>query len=76
MTTTAETARENRIDSLRVASRARLENRLARIEAKAAPMVGELSSGKFYVWPVGGRYFESASHSACVDYLARNGWLA
>lgn len=49
--------------------------RLERLERKAAPMVGELSSGKFYVFPVGGRYFESESHTDCVDYLIRNKYV-
>ena len=46
-----------------------------RDEQKAAPLIGELSSGKFYVFPVGGKYFESHSHTECVQHLAKKGYL-
>jgi hypothetical protein len=49
--------------------------RMERLERKAAPMIGELSSGKFYAFPVGGRYFESTSHTEVVDYLIRNHYV-
>jgi hypothetical protein len=49
--------------------------RLEKLEAKAAPMVGELGSGKFYCYPVGGTYFEAASHTEVVDFLIRNKYL-
>jgi hypothetical protein len=61
--------------SRRLAAEDRYLARLERLEAKAAPMVGELVSGRFYAFPVGGRYFESASHTAVVDYLIRNKWV-
>lgn len=68
-------ARCNRIDRLRMVSQDRHLCRLERLEQKAAPMVGELSSGKYYAYPVGGRYFESNSHTEVVDYLIRNKWV-
>lgn len=49
--------------------------RLEALEKKAEPMIGELCRDGvpvFYCWPTGGRYFESRSHSAVVDYLVRN----
>lgn len=55
------------------ATMARREKR----ETAALPMVGELCrEGKtmFYVWPVGGRYFESAQQWECVDSLIRNNY--
>ena len=57
---------------MRVVSQNRHLERLDRLERLAAPMVGELSSGLFYCFPVGGRYYQSTSHSAVVDYLIRN----
>jgi len=49
--------------------------KLERLERKAAPMVGELSSGKFYCFPVGGTYFESASEGAVIAFLIRNQYV-
>ena len=49
--------------------------RMDRLERKAAPMVGELSNGKFYAYPVGGKYFESSSHTEVVQYLIRNKYV-
>jgi hypothetical protein len=43
-------------------------------ELAVDPMVGELASGKFYCFPVGGKYFESISRYKVVDYLIRNGY--
>ena len=68
-------ARENRIHNLRMSTQDRVLARWERDEKKAAPMIGELASGKFYVWPVGGKYFESASHTKCVDNLRKQGCL-
>ena len=59
----------------RLANEDRYLARLERDERKAAPMIGELASGKFYVYPVGGRYFESCSYCGCVAHLKRNGYL-
>lgn len=52
--------------------------RLEKLEALAAPMVGELCrEGRtvYYCYPAGGRYFESPSESAVIDYLIRNRWV-
>lgn len=70
-----DTVRANRIHNLRMATQDKHLARLERLEKKAAPMIGELASGKFYVFPVGGRYFESTSHTECVDYLIRNKYV-
>ena len=68
-------ARETRIHNLRMATQDRHLARLERLEKKAAPMVGELASGKYYAFPVGGKYVESASHTEIVDYLIRNKYV-
>ncbi len=59
---------------LRLANEDRFLKRQERLEAKADPMVGELSSGKFYVMPCG-RYRESWSRSELVDFLIRNKYV-
>ncbi len=74
MTTNYE-ARDTRIHNLRMMTQHRYLVRLERLEKKAAPMIGELASGKFYAWPIGGKYFESTSHTNVVDYLIRNKWV-
>ena len=64
--------------SRRMASDARYLDRLEKLEAKAEPMIGELireGRAVYYVWPIGGKYREDASHSALVDYLIRNQWV-
>ena len=53
-------------------------SRFEKLEALAAPMVGELcreGRAVYYCFPAGGRYFESASHTEVVDYLIRNKWV-
>lgn len=45
-----------------------------RKEAKAERMIGQLASGKFYVYPVGGEYREG-SESELIDYLIRKGFV-
>ncbi len=67
-------ARLDRVHRLRLATEDRFLARQERLEAKAAPLVGELSSGKHYVFPVGGKYFEG-THTECVDYLIKNKWV-
>lgn len=65
-------------EARRFAAEHRAMCRAEKLEAKAAPMVGELCrEGRtvYYCWPAGGRYFESASHSEVVDYLIRNKWV-
>lgn len=52
--------------------------RMERLEKKAEPMIGELSrEGRtvYYVFPAGGRYFESQNETECVDYLIRNKYV-
>ena len=68
-------ARDERIHGLRMATQDRHLARLERLEKKAAPMVGELASGKYYAFPVGGKYVESNSHTEIVDYLIRNKYV-
>ena len=52
------------------------DKKLDRLERLAAPMVGELATGEFYVWPAGGRLYRNTSYSACVDYLIRNHYVS
>jgi len=46
-------------------------NRVEKQEARAAAMVGQLASGKFYVYPVGGTYREG-TESELISFLVRN----
>lgn len=62
-------ARQNR----RLAANGRAEARLMQREAKAAEMIGELSSGKCYVFPVGGKYREG-TRADLISYLIRNNY--
>ena len=48
-------------------------DRMERRERAADAMIGELSSGKLYVFPVGGKYREGTRHEL-TQYLLRNGW--
>lgn len=60
----------------RMATEARMLERLERREAAAEKQIGELTrNGKpvFYVWPQGGRYREG-SRSELTDFLIRNGY--
>jgi hypothetical protein len=59
-------------DARRHAAQARAEVRREKREAIAEKMIGELSSGRFYVWPVGGKYREAAAQYELVQYLLRN----
>jgi hypothetical protein len=59
-------------DARRHAAQARAEARREKREAAAEQMIGELSSGRFYVYPVGGEYREAASQYDLVQYLIRN----
>ena len=67
---------EQELDA-RDARRFKAEDRaLARYEkraAKAEKMIGELSSGKYYVWPVGGKYREGG-YGQLVSFLIRNNY--
>lgn len=57
--------------SRRMASDARYLARMEKREAAAEQMIGELSSGKCYVFPVGGKYREG-SRLELVQFLIRN----
>jgi hypothetical protein len=59
--------------SRRLAANGRTETRLMRREAKAQEMVGELSNGKCYVFPVGGKYREG-NRAELVTFLIRNNY--
>lgn len=59
-------------DSRRHAAQARAEARREKREVAAEKMIGELVSGRFYVWPVGGKYREADSKFDLVQYLLRN----
>lgn len=68
-------SRIDRVERLRFNSQDRAAARLERQERAAAPLIGELASGRYYAFPVGGKYFESHSYTEVVRYLARNGYL-
>lgn len=57
--------------SRRMAAQNRYLARVEQREAKAEQMVGELNSGKCYVWPVGGKYREG-TRADLVGFLIRN----
>lgn len=67
---------EQHLDA-RQARRMKAEDRfLARLEkreAAAEAMIGELSSGKHYVYPVGGKYREG-THGELISFLLRNNY--
>jgi hypothetical protein len=58
-------ARNNR----RHAAQARAEARREQREKAANAMIGELASGLFYVYPIGGQYCESADRYDLIAYL-------
>lgn len=55
----------------RMAAEHRYLTRLEKREGEASKMIGELSTGKFYVWPVGGKYREGTEREL-IDFLLRN----
>lgn len=57
--------------SRRMAAQDRYLTRLEKREAAASKMIGELSSGKCYVWPQGGKYREG-NRADLIDFLIRN----
>ena len=57
----------------RMAAQDRYLARLEKREAVAEQMIGELSNGKFYVWPVGGKYREG-SRADLISFLFRNNY--
>lgn len=63
----------NATQSRRMAAQDRYLTSLDRREAVAASMIGELASGKCYVWPVGGKYREG-SRADLISFLVRNNY--
>jgi hypothetical protein len=57
--------------SRRMAAQDRYLTRIEKRETAAAQMIGELSSGKCYVFPVGGKYREG-NRADLIDFLIRN----
>ena len=57
----------------RMAAQDRFLDRIEKREAEAEKMIGELNSGKFYVYPVGGKYREG-SKAELVAFLIRNNY--
>lgn len=55
----------------RMAAQDRYLARLERREAEAEKIIGELGSGKFYVWPIGGKYREG-TRGELIAFLIRN----
>lgn len=63
----------NAREARRLAAQDRFLARIEKREAEAEKMIGELSSGKCYVWPVGGKYREG-TRSELVAFLIRNNY--
>ena len=61
-------ARANRAES----NAARHHDMMMKREEMAERQIGELSNGKFYVYPVGGKYKESNSRVELIAYVIRN----
>ena len=59
------------VQSRRLAAEARYLDRIEKREAAADAMIGELNSGKLYVYPVGGRYREGTRRDL-INFLIRN----
>lgn len=57
----------------RMAAESRYIDRLERREANAEKMIGELVSGKLYVFPVGGKYREGTRREL-INFLIRNNY--
>lgn len=57
----------------RFASEDRYLARLSKREEMADRMIGELVSGKLYVYPVGGKYREG-TRAELIAFLLRNGY--
>ena len=57
----------------RMAAQDRFLARIEKRELIAEQMIGELSSGKFYVWPQGGKYREGTRFDL-VAFLIRNNY--
>lgn len=62
-------ARQNR----RMAAEDRYLARMEKREDAAEQMIGELNSGRCYVWPVGGKYREG-TRGELIAFLIRNNY--
>jgi len=51
---------------------ARHYDMMCKREELAEQQIGELGNGKYYVFPVGGKYKESNSRVDLISYLIRN----
>lgn len=60
--------------SRRVAAEDRALTRIQQRENAANAMIGELNSGKLYIYPVGGRYREG-TRSDLIAFLIRNRYV-
>lgn len=60
--------------SCRMATEDKFLNRIEKREAAADAMIGELNSGKLYIYPVGGRYREG-TRSDLIAFLLRNNYV-
>jgi hypothetical protein len=58
----------------RMAAQDRALSHLEKRENAAEKMIGELSNGKFYIYPVGGKYRESKSQYELISFLIRNNY--
>jgi len=57
----------------RMAAQDRALSRLEKREAAAEKMIGELNSGKCYIWPVGGQFREGDRYDL-IRFLIRNNY--
>ena len=63
----------NGTQARRMAAQDRFLCRIEKREAAAEQMIGQLSSGKYYVFPVGGKYREG-TRLELVAFLIRNNY--
>ena len=64
----------NATQNRRMAAQDRALARMEKREAAAEKMIGELNGGKFYIYPVGGKYQESTSIDKLINFLIRNNY--
>jgi hypothetical protein len=62
-------------EARRIKADDRCHARMVAKEDKAERMIGELASGAFYVFPVGGKYRESRSKVDLIAFLVRNKYV-
>lgn len=63
----------NAKQSRRIAAQDRYLARIEKRETEASRMIGELASGKCYIWPIGGKYREG-DRVELIDFLLRNNY--